>query len=163
LETLVGLEQLWLGKNKITSLAGLPLLPNLTILSIQSNRITKLESLTTNLPALEELYISHNLLTSLSGIQGCRKLRVIDVSSNQITKLEGLEELKQLEEFWASNSSFDSFEDVEKQLRDKEHLETVYFEGTPLQKRQPALYRNKVRLALPQIKQIDASKLYYSN
>jgi hypothetical protein len=34
----------------------------------------------------------------------------------------------------------------------------VYFEGNPLQTRAPALYRNKVRLALPQIMQIDASK-----
>jgi protein phosphatase 1 regulatory subunit 7 len=47
---------------------------------------------------------------------------------------------------------------VEKELRDKEELETVYFEGNPLQRQQPALYRNKVRLALPQIVQIDASK-----
>lgn len=39
----------------------------------------------------------------------------------------------------------------------KEKLETVYFEGNPLQLRQPALYRNKVRLALPQVQQIDAT------
>jgi protein phosphatase 1 regulatory subunit 7 len=45
-------------------------------------------------------------------------------------------------------------------LRDKEELETVYFEGNPLQRNQPALYRNKVRLALPQIVQIDASKSF---
>jgi protein phosphatase 1 regulatory subunit 7 len=36
----------------------------------------------------------------------------------------------------------------------------VYFEGTPLQLRQPALYRNKVRLSLPQISQIDASECF---
>jgi protein phosphatase 1 regulatory subunit 7 len=51
-----------------------------------------------------------------------------------------------------------SFEEVERELRDKEKLETVYFEANPLQLTSPALYRNKVRLALPQIKQIDASK-----
>lgn len=67
--------------------------------------------------------------------------------------------MKSLEEFWASYCKFDSFDDVEKQLKDKEELQTVYFEGTPLQLRQPALYRNKVKLALPHIKQIDASKL----
>jgi hypothetical protein len=33
----------------------------------------------------------------------------------------------------------------------------VYFEGNPLQTNGPAVYRNKVRLALPNIKQIDAS------
>jgi protein phosphatase 1 regulatory subunit 7 len=68
--------------------------------------------------------------------------------------------LTKLEELWASYCKFDSFQDVEKQLRDKENLLTVYFEGTPLQLRQPALYRNKVKLALPQISQIDASKCY---
>ena len=47
---------------------------------------------------------------------------------------------------------------MEAQLKDKEKLETVYFEGNPLQLRQPALYRNKVRLALPQVRQIDASE-----
>jgi protein phosphatase 1 regulatory subunit 7 len=43
-------------------------------------------------------------------------------------------------------------------LADKEELETVYFEGNPLQRQQPALYRNKIRLALPRVVQIDASK-----
>lgn len=43
-------------------------------------------------------------------------------------------------------------------LGDKKKLTTVYFEGNGLQLRAPALYRNKVRLALPQVMQIDASK-----
>jgi len=47
---------------------------------------------------------------------------------------------------------------VEQELRDKENLKTVYFEGNPLQTKGPAVYRNKVRLALPQVIQIDASK-----
>lgn len=63
-----------------------------------------------------------------------------------------------LEEVWASNCQLDSFEEIEKVLGDKQDLTTVYFEGNPLQKRAPALYRNKVRLALPRVKQIDASK-----
>jgi protein phosphatase 1 regulatory subunit 7 len=71
--------------------------------------------------------------------------------------LTGLETLSQLEEFWASWCQIGDFREVEEQLGDKEHLETVYFEGNPLEKRQPALYRNKVRLALPRVKQIDAT------
>ncbi len=47
---------------------------------------------------------------------------------------------------------------MERELAGIEGLETVYFEANPLQLRGPAVYRNKVRLALPQIKQIDASK-----
>ena len=34
----------------------------------------------------------------------------------------------------------------------------MYFEGNPLQTKNAVLYRNKVRLALPQVQQIDASE-----
>ncbi|KAH8704587.1 hypothetical protein GQ44DRAFT_511517 [Phaeosphaeriaceae sp. PMI808] len=156
LETLTGLEELWLGKNKITEVKGLNTLTNLKILSIQSNRlrsITGLESLIN----LEELHISHNLLTEISGLEKNISLRVIDISANPIEHLTGLDGLTHLTEFWASNCKISSFQEVEKELRDKEELETVYFEGNPLQRNQPALYRNKVRLALPQIVQIDAT------
>lgn len=63
-----------------------------------------------------------------------------------------------LEELWGSNNQLASFEEVERELKDKKDLKTVYFEGNPLQMRAPALYRNKVRLAIPHIMQIDASK-----
>lgn len=106
---------------------------------------------------MEELHISHNAITKLSGLTKNSNLRVIDISRNPISKLEGLESLIHLEELWASGCHFDSFDDVEKQLRDKKELTTVYFEATPLQLKQPALYKNKVRLALPQLKQIDAN------
>ena len=38
-------------------------------------------------------------------------------------------------------------------------VQTMYFEGNPVQKQGPVLYRNKVRLALPQVLKIDAGKL----
>lgn len=110
------------------------------------------------LTSLEELYISHNALTKIHGLENNTKLRVLDVSKNQISKLENISHLKNLEEFWASDNQLSRFEEVERELRDKENLETVYFEGNPLQTQGPAVYRNKVRLTLPQVKQIDASK-----
>lgn len=58
----------------------------------------------------------------------------------------------------ANNNQFDSFADVESELAGLEHLETVYFEGNPLQKQQPAQYRLKVKLTLPQVRQIDATQ-----
>merc|ERR1711977_631904 len=128
--------ELWLGKNKITEIKNLEALQNLKILSIQSNRIRSLTpSSLTSLPRLEELDISHNQISSLAGLEG----------------------LKELEEVWASYNLLGDFSEVEKVLGGKEELNTVYFEGNPLQLRQPALYRNKVRLALPQVKQIDAT------
>lgn len=140
---------------------GLDNLTNLRILSIQSNRLTRISGLDA-LTQLEELHISHNSLTCLSGLDSCAQLRVLDISSNPIEHLEGLKQLVQLEELWASQCRLDDFAEIERELADKEQLNTVYFEGNPLQLRQPVLYRNKVRLALPRVKQIDASKSFPS-
>lgn len=135
-------------------------LQNLKILSIQSNRIRDITGLD-KLSGLEELYISHNALSSLSGLESCSQLRVLDISNNEVSSLKGLEGLKQLEEVWASYNKIADFNDVEEHLKDKEKLNTVYFEGNPLQLKGPALYRNKVRLTLPQVMQIDASKFSF--
>jgi protein phosphatase 1 regulatory subunit 7 len=109
------------------------------------------------------------------------KLRTLDIASNRISKLENIEHLNFLEEFWVwtslmnnyvqivlihslyfyqANSNLlptETFADLETQLKDKPRLETVYLEGNPMQKENRATYRNKIRLALPQIKQIDAT------
>ncbi|KAB8304908.1 hypothetical protein EYC80_004233 [Monilinia laxa] len=156
LDTLIGLEELWLGKNKITEMKNLDALQNLKILSIQSNRIRDITGLN-KLSTLEELYISHNALTTLSGLESCSQLRVLDISNNQVSSLAGIKGLKEIEEVWASYNQIADFNDVEENLKDKEKLNTVYFEGNPLQLRAPALYRNKVRLTLPQVMQIDAT------
>lgn len=67
--------------------------------------------------------------------------------------------MTELEELWASSCKLESFQEIGQVLGDKHELNTVYFEGNPLETRQRVLYRNKVRLALPQVKQIDASML----
>ncbi|KAI9677156.1 MAG: hypothetical protein M1829_002730 [Trizodia sp. TS-e1964] len=160
-QTLAGLEQLWLGKNKITEMKNLSTLVNLKILSIQSNRITAITGLE-SLVNLEELYISHNALTEISGLENNTKLGCLDVTNNKIKHLTGLSHLENLEEVWASNNELASFDEVEKELADKKKLKTVYFEGNPLQTKSPVLYRNKVRLALPQLQQIDATYVMVS-
>lgn len=156
LDPLTSLQELWLAKNKITDLTGLASLPNLRLLSVQANRIRDLSPLS-DVPQLEELYVSDNALTSLSGLESNTKLRVLEISNNKVESLEGLGPLAELEELWASYNLIADFGDVERALGDKKGLTTVYFEGNPLQLRGPALYRNKVRLALPQVSQIDAS------
>lgn len=142
---------------ELTHPQNLDALSNLRIISIQSNRLTSITGVS-SLPNLEELYLSHNAITDLSGLESNTTLRVLDFSNNQVSHLEHLGALKDLEELWASNNQLASFDEVERELKDKEKLETVYFEGNPLQMNGPALYRNKVRLALPNIKQIDASE-----
>jgi protein phosphatase 1 regulatory subunit 7 len=157
LSPLTSLRELWLGKNKITEISNLSTLTNLRVLDLKSNRLTSLSGLE-ELVDLEELYVSHNAIAALSGLQNNKKLRVLDISNNRITKLENISHLYELEEFWASANGISDFREVERELKDKENLETVYFEANPLQLNGPAVYRNKVRLLLPQVKQIDASK-----
>ena len=142
----------------LTSHQNISHLENLKIVSIQSNRLTRISGLE-SLVNLEELYLAHNLLTEISGLDHNVKLRTLEISNNQIKHLTNLDHLKNLEELWASSNLLHSFEEIEKALKDKEKLTTVYFEANPMQFENPALYRNKVRLAIPQIQQIDASKL----
>ncbi|RMY51193.1 hypothetical protein D0863_14659 [Hortaea werneckii] len=157
LETLTKLEHLWLGQNKITELKGLSTLSNLRTLSIQANRITSLSGIET-LPQLTELYVSDNQIPSLEPLRQNTKLEILDFQPNPISSLAGLEDMPELENVWASNCQVSDFREIERVLRDKEKLEEVYFEGNPVQRSGPVLYRNKVRLALPQVTKIDAGK-----
>jgi len=157
--TLTNLTSLWLGQNRISELKNLSTLTNLRTLSIQANRLTSLSGIET-LPQLTELYVSDNKIPSLAPLAQNTQLEILDFQSNPITSLEGLENLAKLENVWASNCQVADFREIERALRDKESLEEVYFEGNPVQKREPVLYRNKLRLALPQVAKIDACELY---
>ncbi len=156
LDTLVSLQEIWLGKNKISKLENMTKLQNLKILSIQSNRLTKIEGLE-NLTNLEELYLSHNGISKIEGLDKNLKLNTLDITSNRITKLENLSHLKQLTDLWASYNQISSFEDVEKELKELKELDTVYFEGNPLQLTNPTAYRRKLIMFLPQVNKIDAT------
>ncbi len=156
LDSLTGLEELWLGKNKISRLQGVSSLVRLQILSLQSNRLTEISGLE-NLKSLREFYVSHNAITKITGLEANTQLRVLDISANPIYDLQHLSSLALLEELWASSCKISSFAQVEQELKPLEHLTTVYFEHNPLQTSNQATYRNKVRFAIPQIKQIDAT------
>ncbi|KAG8629753.1 hypothetical protein KVT40_001372 [Elsinoe batatas] len=156
LETLKSLTQLWLGQNKITSLQGLSTCKSLRTLSIQANRIENLEGLE-ELPQLEQLYISDNLVKSLAPLQSNPNIQILDVQDNPIGTLDGIEHLTKLENFWASGCKIAKFEEVERALKDKTSLTEVYFERNPIQRQNEVLYRNKIRLALPQVTKIDAA------
>lgn len=57
----------------------------------------------------------------------------------------------------------ENFGEIEIELADKEHLETAGFDRYPLQRNNETIYWNKVRLALPRVKQIErASSLHVS-
>ncbi|KAI9332913.1 protein phosphatase 1 regulatory subunit SDS22 [Zopfochytrium polystomum] len=157
LETLVNLTKLWLGKNKISKLENLDTLVNLKILSIQVNRIQKIEGLE-RLVGLEEIYLSHNGVKKIEGLENCSQLRVLDLGTNFVVKVENLESNKLLEELWLNNNQIPVIDaHMEGQLKDKEHLNTLYLEGNPLQQASGPTYRLKVHLMVPQVTQIDAT------
>lgn len=84
------LEELWLGKNKITKIQGLDTLTKLQRLSLQSNRIVTLGNGLRPLVSLEELYLSHQGITHIEGLEGLSKLNTLDLSSNRISSLKGI-------------------------------------------------------------------------
>lgn len=154
---LPSLEQLWLGKNKIARFENLGNLANLRVLSIQSNRLTKIEGLE-NLHNLEELYLSHNGISKIENLENNTKLTVLDVTSNRLTKLENMSHLVALTDFWCSYNQISLFEEISKQLGKLPELDTVYFEGNPVQTNNPTAYRRKIRLCLgDSLTKIDAT------
>ncbi|KAJ7284932.1 L domain-like protein [Mycena rebaudengoi] len=156
LDALVNLEELWIGKNKITKLENLGTLKRLKILSLQSNRITKLEGLD-ELDTLEELYLSHNGVEKLEGLEHNVGLTTLDLGNNFIPELENISHLNRLQELWMSGNKIPTLHALDSQLKAITTLETLYLEGNPCQTNDMANYRRKIILALPQIKQIDAT------
>jgi protein phosphatase 1 regulatory subunit 7 len=145
LNSLINLKQLWLGQNKINKLQGLNMLKNLRVLSIQSNKIEKIEGLD-NLISLEELYLSHNKITKIEGLNNLLNLQVLDVTGNKIKILENMESLIQLTDFWCSYNQISSFDNIHSALINCKKIDTVYFEGNPIQLNDPTMYRRKLKL-----------------
>ncbi|KAJ6505957.1 L domain-like protein [Mycena vulgaris] len=147
LDALVNLEELWIGKNKITKLENLGTLKRLKILSLQSNQ----------LDTLEELYLSHNGVQRLEGLEHNLKLTTLDLGNNFIPELENISHLTNLQELWMSGNKIPTLHALDSQLKHITTLETLYLEGNPCQTTDMAGYRRKIILALPQLKQIDAT------
>ncbi|KAF8841760.1 L domain-like protein [Paxillus ammoniavirescens] len=157
LDALVNLEELWLGKNKLSKLEqNLENLTRLRILSLQSNRITKIENLE-NLENLEELYLSHNGVEKIEGLEQNKKLKTLDLGTNFIPEIENVSHLTSLEELWLNGNKILDLRALEPQLKHLTSLETIYLEGNPCQVSEGASYRRKIKLSLPQVKQIDAT------
>lgn len=151
------------------------------LLSIQSNRIVKLEGLD-KLTKLEELYISHNGVKELGGLEhnvrapmasradtirsicACSTSATTPSRASPTSRISAsspssgcVRDLPAPLTVQASNNQLAEFADIESQLAGLSQLETVYLEGNPLQRDLAAAYRRRVMLALPQVKQIDAT------
>jgi protein phosphatase 1 regulatory subunit 7 len=159
-----------LGKNKIKKLENLNL-PNLSILSVQSNRLSKIENLD-SLPNLTELYLSDNGITKIEGLEKLTQLKVLDLASNKIERIENVEHLKNLEEFWFNNNYLSKWEDIDV-LKHLTSLKCLYLEHNPIyyvNNMKPSSitavidnqtlnssYRRKIILTLPNLEQLDAT------
>ena len=55
-----------------------------------------------------------------------------------------------------------SLQSIEPQLKHITTLETIYLERNPCQASEGAGYRRKIMLALPQVKQLDATYVFYT-
>jgi len=67
LDELTNLEELYLGKNKITCMCNLAKLTILRISALMSNRLTRIEGLE-SLVNLRELYLSNNGITVIESL-----------------------------------------------------------------------------------------------
>lgn len=161
--SLVHLEELWLGKNKITSMT-LPPLPRLRHLSLQNNRLEVWEpAFFQNLSGLTHLYLGHNNLPDLpEEFALLTNLVEVDLVRNAITLIKPIPELKVLEELWMNDNKIEDLEQIS-HLGAFPALKTIYLERNPMQdlgnKEAEQRYTEAILKAVPHIQQIDAERV----
>lgn len=129
---------------------------------MQSNRLTKIENLTSQQETLEELYLAHNAIDDEGAFQptglqlSFPNLNVVDMCRNRLTSTSAFAHLEGLEELWISGNLIEAFDDVAS-LRDapNQKLETVYLEYNPVASEFE--YRKRLAEWIPSLKQIDAT------
>lgn len=134
-------------------------------LDVQSNRLTKIENLTSQVDTLEELYLAHNGIddegASLATGLGLEfpNLNVIDMGRNRLTTTKPFAHLVGLEELWISGNQIATWDDVtplqQAAASGKQNLETVYLEYNPVASEFD--YRKKLKEMIPSLSQIDAN------
>ena len=161
LGVLTSLEELWLGKNRITQLDHAELTPliRLRILDVQSNRLTSIEGLPPSMPSLEEFYIAHNGIGDIpiAALQGCPRLTTIDVTGNPLPSLAFAAAATTLEDVWAGYTRVATFSDALDGLRALPALRTLYLEHSIVAKDWE--YRLRIARDLPRLTQLDADAI----
>ncbi|KAG7272484.1 hypothetical protein CRUP_005956 [Coryphaenoides rupestris] len=162
LERLTRIKKLFLLHNKISTIANLNHLTSLEMLELGSNRIRVIENLD-SLSSLQSLFLGTNKITQLQHLEGLhnltvlsiqKKLTTLDIAANRVKKIENISHLTELQEFWMNDNQIENWSDLD-DLKNAKTLETVYLERNPLQK--DPQYRRKIMLALPSVRQIDAT------
>ncbi|XP_043553199.1 leucine-rich repeat-containing protein 9 [Chiloscyllium plagiosum] len=84
-------------------MVGLLYFPNLVVLTLVKQNITKIEGLEA-CPLLTQLWIVECHITDINGLNYCTNLRRLYLYYNRITKIKNLENLKKLEILWLNNN-----------------------------------------------------------
>uniref|UniRef100_A0A6U6X0Z3 Protein phosphatase 1 regulatory subunit 7 n=1 Tax=Zooxanthella nutricula TaxID=1333877 RepID=A0A6U6X0Z3_9DINO len=160
---LTKLEQLWLGKNKIVSMA-LPPLPALRHLSLQSNRLEAWDtSLFENAPGLTHAYFGHNNLPNLPDeFTKLTNLVELDLAKNAITLVRPMPQLTKLQDLWMNDNQVSDLAEA-RHLASFPALRTVYLERNPMHglgnAESEARYKEAILQAAPDLVQLDAVRL----
>jgi protein phosphatase 1 regulatory subunit 7 len=129
------------------------MLTNLTFITLQSNRLTKVEGLET-LVNLKELYLSQNFIEKIENLNTLTNLEILDLAYNRISVLENLESNTLLVDLWLNNNNIKNFVELE-HLKQLPLLECVYLWKNPVA--DFPSYRQKLLEYCPKLKQIDQS------
>ncbi|MBR7133776.1 MAG: TIR domain-containing protein [Clostridia bacterium] len=84
------LFNLYIDKNNIDSLEGIPVFEKLEVLSVSGNSLESLKGIESFIH-LKKIYASENKLTSLSGLENTTLLETVDFSFNSLTDISLLE------------------------------------------------------------------------
>ncbi|KAL2613173.1 hypothetical protein R1flu_024865 [Riccia fluitans] len=153
IQKLTKLRELWLGRNRITTV-NMCGLTSLTRISVQSNHLTSMRGFEACV-LLEELYLSHNKLTEMEGLSTLTRLRILDVSSNKLETVKDVKNLNRLEDLWLNDNNIPTLEGIEAALEGlKNSLTVIYLERNPCARNNPE-YTTKLRKMLPKLVQID--------
>ncbi|XP_034477443.1 dynein regulatory complex subunit 3 [Drosophila innubila] len=106
------------------------ILPNLTKLCLNFNKIEVIEHLEM-LTALKELNLSFNLIEKIENLDTLVNLESLSLYSNKITKIENLESLEKLVILSIGNNLIISVEGIER-FRFMKNLKVLNLEGNPI-------------------------------
>lgn len=128
---------------------------NLTFLTLQANRLTKIEGLET-LVQLKELYLSENFITKIEGLNTLVNLEILDIAYNKIEDLENIEKNCNLTDLWLNHNNIKNFADLNI-LKFLPKLDSIYLWKNPVANF-PS-YKQTLKSLCPKLTQIDATYL----
>lgn len=134
---------------------------------MQSNRLTKITNLSSQVDTLQELYLAHNGINNEGALDPTglalkfTSLSTLDLSRNCFTTTIAFCHLISLEDLWLSGNKICSFEDVAPLsvlgTREGACLEEIYLEYNPVA--DEFEYRKKLKELIPSLTKIDANMI----